>query len=305
MKKKGAYWRKKLHRPRIRHVSLQDFLWLFIALFIATAVFVIYQADLTRSVSPLLKQVAIASLSFLALSILITYYEYHAFSKSEGIIRRGPKEMVVALTFDDGPSPEYTDMVLDVLKKHQVKATFFLVGKHIRKYPQVAKRIIEEGHEVGNHTYSHRDLVPSSKRRLYKEIFETQKVINEYLGINTRLFRPPRGIFSESVRKFVVNHGFTLVLWSVSGVDWAKMPPALIAKRIIRYAHPGAIILLHDSGALIRSEGHSRLNTVRALDRIIPALKEKGYRFVTVSELMNISAVEETSVSAEEFAIKY
>lgn len=305
MKKKGANWRKKLHIPRIGHISLQDFLWLFTVLFIATAVFVIYQADLTKSVSPHIKQVAFVSLSFLVLSILITYYEYHAFSRSEGIIRRGPKEMVVALTFDDGPSPEYTNMVLNVLKKHQVKATFFLVGKHVRKYPQVARRIVEEGHEVGNHTYSHKDLVPASKRRLYKEIFETQKVINEYLGVDTRLFRPPRGIFSEAVRKFVVSHGFALVLWSVSGIDWAKMPPTLIAKRIIRYAHPGAIILLHDSGALLRSEGHSRLNTVKALEIIIPALKERGYKFVTVSELINMSEEEEARVSAEELAVKY
>lgn len=295
---------KKLRFEKFKHRSLVDVALFFILMFVISALVVILRADLSQTVSPLLKEIAFVSLVFLSLSVLITYYEYHAFSKSEGIVRRGPEEMVVALTFDDGPSPEYTNLVLDVLKKHNVKATFFLVGKHIKKYPEVARRIVLEGHEVGNHTFSHRDLVPSSRKRLEFEVFETQKLIKEVLGVETNLFRPPRGIFSEAVRKFIVSRGLILVLWSVSGVDWAKTPPSIIAKRIIRFTHPGAIILLHDSGALIRSEGHSRLNTVKALEIIIPALKERGYRFVTVSELIKLSGIKEVEAAAEEAVAK-
>lgn len=305
MKNRRAERPKRVTKGFFKYRSFKDLLWIFIVLFLASALFVIYHVDLSKSVNPVIKQVAFASLTFLLLSILITYYEYHAFNGSEGLIRRGPERMFVALTFDDGPSPDYTPMVLDVLKKHGVKATFFLVGKHVKKYPEVAKRIIEEGHEIGNHTYSHKDLVPSTKKKLEREILENQKVIEEVLGVKTSLFRPPRGIFSDAVLKFAGKHGLLTVLWSVSGIDWAQTPPFLIAKRIIQYAHPGAIILLHDSGALLRSEGHSRLNTVKALEIIIPALKEKGYSFATISELLSIQEKEEAEVATENFAVKF
>jgi|GEM_PF-208790 len=296
--------KRRLKDFKIKHVTLQRLLMLFIALFAVSALYVVFTVDLESSVPPVIKYVSFFSLAFLALSVLISYYEYHGFGSNEGIIRRGPSKKVVALTFDDGPSPEYTPLILDVLKKHNVKATFFLVGKHVKKYPDVARRILAEGHEIGNHTYSHRDLVPSTIKKLKREILQNQELIKEYLGVETRLFRPPRGIYSEAVRQFVVKNGLTMVLWSLSGIDWAGTPASLIAKRILRYTHPGAIILLHDSGALIRSEGHSRINTAKALDKAIPALKERGYRFVTVSELISLIRDEQTEIAAEEAVLK-
>jgi peptidoglycan/xylan/chitin deacetylase (PgdA/CDA1 family) len=273
---------------KIRHINLQKAIQLVFALFVIISLLVVYQADLSRSVSPVVKNLAFAGLAFLLLSIIITYYEYHGFGNGEGIIRRGPAELVVALTFDDGPSPNFTPLVLDVLKKYDVRATFFLVGKHVEKYPDVARRIVEEGHEIGNHTYNHRDLVPSTSRKLKREIFRAQEAIYRVTGVYPHYFRPPRGIYSEAVRKFVVRHGFKMVLWTVSGVDWAGTPTRVIARRILRFVSPGAIILLHDSGALLKSEGHSRMNTVKALEIVIPKLLEWGYRFVTVSELERI-----------------
>lgn len=296
--------KRRLKDLKIKHYTLQRLLMLLIALFAASALYVVFTVDLGRSVSPAVKYVSLFSLAFLALSVLVSYYEYHGFGSSEGIIRRGPYEKVIALTFDDGPSPEYTPLILDVLKKHNVKATFFLVGKHVKKYPDVARRILAEGHEIGNHTYSHRDLVPSTRKKLKREILQNQELIKEYLGVKTVLFRPPRGIYSEAVRQFVVQNGLLMVLWSMSGIDWAGTPASLIAKRILRYAHPGAIILLHDSGALIRSEGHSRINTAKALDKAIPILKEKGYKFVTVSELINLAGNELTEIAPEEAVLK-
>jgi peptidoglycan/xylan/chitin deacetylase (PgdA/CDA1 family) len=289
---------------KIRHFTFQRYLWIFISLFALSALYVVLNVDLSRSVPPSVKYISFFSLILLALSVLISYYEYHGFGNSEGIIRRGPSQKVVALTFDDGPSPDYTPLILDILKKHNVKATFFLVGKHVEKYPEVARRIFAEGHEIGNHTYSHRDLVPSSKKKLKREILFNQEVIKKYLGIEPALFRPPRGIYSEAVRQFVVKNGLTLVLWSVSGIDWAGTPASLIAKRILRYTHPGAIILLHDSGALLRSEGHSRINTARSLQKVIPALKDKGYKFVTVSELIELATGKQTEVATEKAVLK-
>lgn len=244
------------------------------------------------------RTVGFVALGFLGLAGLINYYEYHGFGPQEGILRHGPDEMVVALTFDDGPSPEYTPLVLDALKERGVRATFFLVGKHVEKYPDIARRIVEEGHEVGNHTYSHRDLVPSSRRRLLSEIRRTQKAIAETTGVWPTLFRPPRGIYSEAVRQVVVGMGFRLVLWSVSGMDWAGIPARVIARRVVRQVKPGSIILLHDSGALIRSEGHSRMNTARAVPEIVDRLIAEGYRFVTIGEMLALAEAGRTPVEA-------
>lgn len=290
---------KKLRNVRIKHRSFQRLIWSAFFLFVILSLVVVFNTDLTRAVSPVLRQLAFAGLTFLFLSVFVTYFEYHGFGNNEGIIRRGPAEFVVALTFDDGPSPEYTPLILDVLKKYDIKATFFLVGKHVEKYPEVARRILNEGHEIGNHTYNHRDLVPSSKRKLIREVLKGQEAIENVLGVFPVYFRPPRGIYSEAVRQFVVSRGFKMVLWSVSGVDWAGTPAKVVARRILRFVHPGAIILLHDSGALIRSEGHSRMNTVKALELIIPKLLNWGYRFVTISELESMLSEKEEVKSAE------
>lgn len=236
-----------------------------------------------------LRTLSLVALSLLAISGLISYFEYRGFGPQEGIIRRGPSfSFHVALTFDDGPSAEYTPLVLDILKKENVKATFFLIGKHVEKYPEIAKRIINEGHEIGNHTYSHKEMFPASRKRVLKEIVKCEKTVEKVTGIKPVLFRPPRGIYSEAVRKIVLQSGYTMILWTISAVDWAWTPPRAIAARIRRYVRPGAIILFHDNGALLKSEGHSRMNTVKALPITIRDLKARGYRFATVSQLLSL-----------------
>ncbi len=238
---------------------------------------------------------SLMSFFFLGLSGLISFYEYHGFGPQEGIIRRGASNSPkVALTFDDGPSPIYTPQILDVLREKGVKATFFLVGKHVEKYPDVAKRIVDEGHEIGNHTYSHRDLVPATRATVVKEIKKAEKAIETICGVKPVLFRPPRGVYSNAVRKIILKEGYTIILWSVSTQDWRLVKPSFILKRIKKFCRPGSIILFHDSGALIKPEGGSRGHTVEALPQVIDWLKSNGFQITTVSSL-----IEETSFDRE------
>lgn len=213
-----------------------------------------------------------AGFAFLFLAGFISYYEYHGFGLQEGIVRSGGERPMVALTFDDGPSPRYTPAILDVLREKGVKATFFVVGNHVEKYPEIARRIVQEGHEIGNHTYTHRDLVPASRRTVLREVKQAERVIKETCGVEPRLFRPPRGLYSESVRQLVVRQGYTIVLWSVSTLDWSGLTANMILRRVKKYARNGSIILLHDSGALLKREGGLRGGTVKALSQIIDYL---------------------------------
>jgi peptidoglycan/xylan/chitin deacetylase (PgdA/CDA1 family) len=230
---------------------------------------------------------AILSLVAAFLYSFITYYEYHGIGPQEGVYRRGPSNKPqVAITFDDGPSPIYTPAILDILKKKQAPATFFLVGKHVQKYPQIAQRICQEGHEIGNHTYSHRDLVPATRRTVIKEINQAELVFKTVLKRDTNLFRPPRGIYGNAVRKLLLEMGYTIVLWNVSAADWSGLSPKRIVRRVKRFTRNGGIILFHDSGAIIRSEGASRGNTVEALPLVIDKLRRYGFEIVPLSTML-------------------
>lgn len=217
----------------------------------------------------------------------ISYFEYHGIGCQDGIVRRGPHENVVAITFDDGPNPLYTPRILDILREKGVKATFFVVGLHVKKYPDIAKRIVNEGHDIGNHTYTHKDLVPSTRRMVLAQAHKTSQVIERVTGTSSNLFRPPRGIYSSAVRRLLVDEeGYRFILWTVSSIDWRKISPKAILRRIARHTRPGAILLFHDSGALIRREGASRENTVESLPMVIDHLRSKGYEIVPVSEML-------------------
>lgn len=224
----------------------------------------------------------------LVAGVFISYYEYHGFGSQEGIVRCGSSERrEIAITFDDGPNPRYTPAILDALKTKGVKATFFVTGRHVQKYPEIAKRIAVEGHDIGNHTYSHRELVPATRQAVVWQVRQAARVIEEVTGRKTRLMRPPRGIYSNAVRQLLVEEGYQIVLWTVSGIDWRGVSAKRIARRVLRYAQPGGIILLHDGGALLRREGASRRNTVEALPLIINGLRERGYRIVTMSHMLS------------------
>jgi len=200
---------------------------------------------------------------------------------------------VVALTFDDGPS-EYTAQVLDVLARYDVKATFFLVGLNAERHPDLARRIVSEGHVIGNHTYSHPVWAAiEDSRHVGRELDNGQQAIARAAGVAPTLFRPPHGWRSPWMVRLAHARGYTVVTWSVSPDDWRRPAADVIASRVLQQARPGAIVLLHD-GFETRISPPVQ-NMVEALPAIIEGLQARGYRFVTVPELMENSEVPEIS----------
>lgn len=193
----------------------------------------------------------------------------------------------IALTFDDGPNEPYTSEILDILKKYNVKATFFVLGKNVERYPDIAKRIVKEGHSIGNHTYDHPYLLVQSKSHIEYQLRKTEQAIVTATGIKPRLFRPPYGVNSSWIYNILKENGYVTVEWSVTGHNGGRdIPPEKIIGNVLNKAKNGSIILLHDGDRLIR--GADRRNIVRALPVIIESLQKDGYRLVTVPELLSL-----------------
>ena len=199
----------------------------------------------------------------------------------EGIVRSGKEtgDMRIALTFDDGPCEKYDPEILDLLDKYGVRATFFLVGENIEREPLSAKRIADRGHEIGNHTYSHKKLGKLTASELSGEIARTKSLIERVCGCTPTLFRPPEGYVSELVSGAASSGGYTLVLWSIDTLDWQGRSAKDIVDTVMKEAKDGAIILCHDY-IWRKSE------TAKAINEFIPRLQSMGYKFVTVSELL-------------------
>ena len=232
---------------------------------------------------------------FLATSLYFTRYVYRGFSMQIDLIRTGNQELnFVSLTFDDGPDPIYTPLILDILKDYDIKASFFLIGRHAEKYPEIARRIGKEGHDIGNHTYSHRSLVPLSQERTDLEILRAEEAIEAATGLRPYFFRPPRGIYSSHAREFLRERQYSIVLWSLSTKDWIELSARDLETNVLKKVKAGDIILFHDSGNIVSTSGGNRINTVKALPRIIEGLWEKGYSIVPVSDLLLISGLTTT-----------
>lgn len=230
----------------------------------------------------------LGAILFAVVAGFVSYYEYRGIGSQDGILRRGlaTDERVVSLTFDDGPSPVYTAQILDVLARHGVKATFFVTGRHVEKYPEIARRIVAEGHDIGNHSYSHCNMVLLNDQQLQNEIKRAEQAIVQSAGVKPTLFRPPRGLYSNRVRRAILDQGYQIVLWSVSTMDWSPFGASVIAARVKVFTRNGSVILFHDSGSIIRREGGSRRSTVESLPIIVNYLKSQGYEIVPVSELL-------------------
>ena len=185
----------------------------------------------------------------------------------------------VALTFDDGPHPRYTPQILDILSEFGVEATFFVVGSNAEYYPDIVKRELAEGHEIGNHTYHHFHTVNVSGEKLQRDIIACHKSIKRISGKDVHLFRPPEGVFNEEIKWLCSKQGYTIVMWSVDTRDWAHTPIPDICKNVMDNVKDGSIILMHDFIG-------KNSPTPAALRRIIPMLQESGYEFVTVSRLL-------------------
>lgn len=217
------------------------------------------------------------------------YYVYHGFGLQSDIVRRKPSAgNKVVLTFDDGPSRDYTPQILKILAEKGVRATFFLVGSHVERYPEVAKQIVDAGHEVGNHTYGHITVPNSPPPQLAAQIMRTNLVILQNAGVYPQYLRPPRGLYDSRMRRIAKLLGQELVLWSLSSQDWhSRATKASITRRVVERAAGGDIILFHDSGSLLSSEGASRKPTVDALGPIIDGLRARGLEIVALQDFMD------------------
>jgi len=184
----------------------------------------------------------------------------------------------IFLTFDDGPNEPYTSQILDVLKKNQIKASFFVCGSNVERYPEAVRRIIGEGHAVGNHSFSH-PFVLSFFGLLPKEIEKTEKIIMKVAGIKTVLFRSPWGLisFRPWLKSYLVRNNYRFVGWDVDSRDWMNPGSNKIIDRVFKKARENSIILLHD-GKEARGNG-DRSQTVTALPTIIEKLTARGYSF--------------------------
>jgi chitin deacetylase len=201
-------------------------------------------------------------------------------------VKLNPGIKAVALTFDDGPWPHSTHQILAILKQHNIKATFFMVGSELAKRPQVGRDVVAAGMVVGNHSWNH----PAKPSDAISQVKHTDSEIFKELGIYTHLFRPPYGILTNGMAAQAKSEKHAVMLWSVDSEDWQRPPSATIARTVMREVYPGGIILMHDGGG-------NRSHTVAALKMVIPALKEKGYKFVTVPELMEMHYVAKKSPS--------
>ncbi|MFH1791252.1 MAG: polysaccharide deacetylase family protein [Candidatus Omnitrophota bacterium] len=199
-----------------------------------------------------------------------------------------PHKKAVAITFDDGPNGEYTERVLDVLRDKDAKATFFVIGKFVELFPDTARRIVEEGHAIGNHTYRHPDLRFQSRKVIGAQLVEAERVISNITGAKPRIFRPPYGGKSPKVLETAADMGFVIVEWSVSGKNGDKEIKAeRIVRNVLNKVKNGSIILLHDGNRI--TPGFDRSQVVKALFIIIDELRARGYKIVTVPELLGIS----------------
>lgn len=195
------------------------------------------------------------------------------------------KEAKVALSFDDGPDNNYTVEILDILKKHKVPATFFVIGSRCELYPEVVKRMVKEGHLLGNHTWSHPNIIKLSNQEALKEVTKADKIIKRYAGYSPILFRSPYGSLDREKVELFRDKGYKLISWNIDSLDWKGLSAAEVKTNILENLQQGSIILQHSAGG----PGEDLSGTVKALDDIIRVLKKDGYKFVTVDELLDIS----------------
>ncbi|GAA5081510.1 polysaccharide deacetylase family protein [Roseibacterium beibuensis] len=191
--------------------------------------------------------------------------------------RVNTRQPVVALTFDDGPHPRLTPQLLDILRAANVRATFYMIGRNVARYPQLVARVAAEGHEIGNHTWSHPSLYGRSDAGVLNEIDRTSLAIQDAVGRPPVTMRPPYGNFYDRQRLMLyAERNMPTVLWSVDPQDWRRPGSSVVRQRIVGSAHPGAVVLAHDIHG----------PTVRAMPSTIDGLSARGFRFLTVSELI-------------------
>lgn len=198
-----------------------------------------------------------------------------------------PGSKKLALTYDDGPNDPHTLRLLEVLARHEVRATFFLIGRYVARRSDIVRQVVKAGHVVGNHTFSHPNLIFCSRGQAETEIQQCQQVVHEAVGEQTRLFRPPFGGRHAGTLRLARSLGLEPIMWNVTGYDWRSKPAQYVEQKVRAKVRGGDVILLHDGGH--REFGADRSQTVIATDRLVARYKSEGYEFMTVPEMMKNS----------------
>lgn len=196
-----------------------------------------------------------------------------AFTSNKNISKKN-----VAITFDDGPNPEFTLQVLDILKQYNAKANFFCIGEHIETYPEIFKAIVAQGHAIGNHSFSHELMIDfNSTENWLSEIKQTDNAILKITSRKTKLFRPPFGVTTPKLAQALAVTEHHVIGWSIRSFDTVTKNPERIVKRITKQLKPGAVILLHDK----------QTNVLPVLEHLLQVLQKQAYQVVTINELLN------------------
>jgi len=192
----------------------------------------------------------------------------------------------IAMTFDDGPSATLTPKLLDLLAAHHIKATFFVIGENVAEHPDIVARAAREGHEIANHSWSHPNFAKLSDEAVRRQLWRTDEAIKGATGMRPTLLRPPYGSITEREKRWIHDEfGYQIVLWDVDPYDWKRPGPAVVRNRILRETRPGSIVLSHDIHP----------GTIEAMPSTFDALEAKGFKFVTVSELIHAATAVQPS----------
>jgi len=202
-------------------------------------------------------------------------------------LARGTKQL--ALTYDDGPNDTHTPRLLETLARHDVHATFFLIGRYVRQRPDLVREIVRAGHIVGNHTFTHPLLIFKSDAATRKELASCRAALEDAIGQPSNLFRPPFGGRRPATLRIARELGLEPVMWNVTGYDWNAPPAAVIEKKVTSQIRGGDVILLHDGDD--KQMGADRSQTVLATDHLITRYRSEAYEFVTISQMMEDASV--------------
>jgi len=192
----------------------------------------------------------------------------------------------LALTYDDGPNDPHTLRLLEVLAKHDVRATFFLIGRNVQQRPDIVRDLVKAGHVIANHTFTHPLLIFKPVSEIRKELTDCSKAIQDATGMQVTLFRPPFGGRRPAVLRIARELGLAPVMWNITGYDWNAPPAAEIEKTVSARIRGGNVILLHDGGH--KQMGADRSQTVKATDRLIERYKQAGYEFKTIPQMLEL-----------------
>jgi polysaccharide deacetylase family sporulation protein PdaB len=224
----------------------------------------------------------IAIITVLILSGSVVYVQ--AYHKQKPVYQVETNKKIVALTFDISWGNTTPMPVIDILEKNNIKCTFFLSGPWVKQYPEVVKRIKQDGHEIGSHGYRHINLSTLSKTEIKEEVMKAHKNIKDVAGVNARLIRTPNGDYNDTVIEAIHEINYEAIQWGTDSLDWMNPGVTTIIERVTKRVHPGDIILMHASDTCKQ--------TPEALPTIIKSLKDQGYKFVTVSELLKQNKTE-------------